>query len=318
MIQVDFFWAYAFGATFAFAACRQIREETCKWYESKYFTWTVFYLAIFFAPSGVWLLKNHTSWETMQLWNTYEEIPTLLVLIFSITNVLDGIIAYYVCYRLIKKGNYYYAGQQVILGYFIMFFILAHGWDGWGYDRFFYDRAMVTGNLAWTAGVGNAVSWLTSSVALTLIVMGILILPPMFYFAVKWMREGALKDDSIPNDKVKSPIALTLLLLVSALGIALGLAVGATLVCKFFTWITGGNLIILGHEWSVFGMLIGLPVFIVPVFFFLIRKGIIFEEDEDGNMIKIPAYKTIGAKIFRIIIIEEPAVKPKVKAIKDK
>ncbi len=174
MIQVDFFWAYAFGATFAFAACRQIKEETCKWYESKYFTWTVFYLAIFFAPSGVWLLKNHTSWETMQLFNTYQDVPTIWVLIFTVTNVLDGIIAYYVCYKFIKKRNYYYAGLQVILGYFIMFFILAHGWDGWGFDRFFYDRAM-NSDIAWTAGSGNAITWLTSSVAITLYVMCILI-----------------------------------------------------------------------------------------------------------------------------------------------
>jgi len=288
MIQVDFFWAYAFGATFAFAACRQIKEETCKWYESKYFTWTVFYLAIFFAPSGVWLLQNHTSWETMQVWDSYYDIPPLLVLIFSITNVLDGIIAYYVCYKLIKKGNYYYAGLQVILGYFIMFFILAHGWDGWGFDRFFYDQTM-NNNIAWSAGLGDIFTWVTSSVAITLYVMGILILPPMFYFSVKWLREGTLKDDSVPKEKVKSPILLTMLLLVSALGIALGLAIGATLVCKFFTSITGGNLIIEGQEWSILGMVIGLPVFIIPVFYFLMRRG------------------TIGEKFFQIIIISEPA-----------
>ncbi len=102
------------------------------------------------------------------------------------------------------------------------------------------------------------------------------------------MREGALKDDSVPNDKVKSPIVLTIVLLVSALGIALGLAVGATFVCKFFTWITGGNQVLLGHQWSVVGILIGLPVFIAPVFYFLMRRG------------------TIGHKFFKIIIIEEP------------
>lgn len=296
MIQVDFFWAYAFGATFAFAACRQIKEETIKWYESKYFTWTMFYLAIFFAPSGVWLLQNHTSWETMQFWNSYYDIPPLLVLIFSITNVLDGLIAYKVCHYFIKKGNYYYAGLQVILGYFIMFFILAHGWDGWGFDRFFYDRHM-NNEIAWTAGSGDVLSFLTTSIGITLLTMGVFILPPMFYFTVKWMREGALKDDSIPNDKVKSPMALTIILLVTALGIALGLAVGATLVCKLFTALTGGNQVILGEPWSLVGMLIGLPVFIIPVFYFLMRRG------------------SIGHKFMKIVIFEDPIdqaiVKPK-------
>ncbi len=223
----------------------------------------------------------------MQVWNSYNDIPPILVLIFSITNVLDGVIAYYVCYKFIKKDNYYYAGLQVILGYFIMFFILAHGWDGTGYDRFFYDRAM-NNDVAWTAGAGDVFAFVTSSVCITLVIMGILILPPMLYFTIKWLREGALKDDSIPNDKVKSPMILMILLLVSVLGIALGLAVGATIVCKFFTWITGGNIEILNNEWSILGVLIGLPAFIIPVFYFLMRRG------------------TIGAKFFKLIIIEEP------------
>ena len=272
MIQVDFFWAYAFGATFAFAASRQIKEETCKWYESKYFTWTIFYLAIFFAPSGVWLLKEHTSWETMQLFNTYQDIPTLWVLIFTITNVLDGVIAYYVCHRFIKKGNYFGAASQIIIGYFIMFFILAHGWDGWGFDRFFYDRA-VNNDVAWSQGSGDVFQFVTSTVAITLYVMGILILPPMFYFSVKWLREGMEKDDAVPNEKIPSPLILVMLMLLAALGLALGLAVGATLVCKFFTWITGGNQVVFGAEWSILGMVIGLPVFLVPMWFFVLRRG---------------------------------------------
>ena len=287
MIQVDFFWAYAFGATFAFAACRQIKEETCKWYESKYFTWTIFYLAIFFAPSGVWLLKEHTSWETMQLFNTYQDIPTLWVLIFTITNVLDGVIAYYVCHRFIKKGNYFGAASQVIIGYFIMFFILAHGWDGWGFDRFFYDRA-VNNDVAWTPRSGDVFQFMTSTVAITLYVMGILILPPMFYFSVKWLREGLDADDAVPGEKIPSPLAVIVLMLLAALGLALGLAVGATLVCKFFTWITGGNQAILGAEWSLLGMVIGLPVFLLPVWYFVLRRG------------------KIAHKFAMLLIIEEP------------
>ena len=62
--------------------------------------------------------------------------------------------------------------------YFGMFFILVYGWDGLGYDRFFYDRDMVAGSPAWTPGVGTGgtilgtaeAAWhfITSSVALTL------------------------------------------------------------------------------------------------------------------------------------------------------
>jgi len=221
----------------------------------------------------VWLLKVHTSWETMQLFNAYDDIPALWVLIFAITNVLDGIIAYYICHRMIKRGNFFGAAMQVILGYFIMFFILAHGWDGWGYDRFFYDRnAIANGGAAWTPGSGDVFTFITAPVAITLYVMGIIILPPMFYFSIKWLREGLEADESVPKDKILSPAMLTILFLFTALGIALGLAIGATLVCKLFTFITGGNQVILGAEWSIIGMLIGLPVFTVPMWLFILKR----------------------------------------------
>lgn len=287
MIQVDFFWAYAFGATFAMAACRQIQKEECKWYESKYFTWTLFYLCIFFAPSGVWLLHAVTSWETMQVYNNINDIPTLIVLIFTLTNVLDGVLAYYICHRFIKKGNYYYATMQVILGYFIMFFILAHGWDGWGFDRFFYDRS-VNNDVAWTAGSGDVFQFITSNVAITLYTMGVLILPPMFYFSIKWIREGLNAADNIPKEKIPSTSKIMILMLVGVFGMGLGGAVIATYICKFFTWITGGNQMINGYEFSIIGMLIGLPVFVIPTIFLIVKRD------------------RIGQKFTMLILVEEP------------
>ncbi|MFX0071717.1 MAG: hypothetical protein ACFFAO_11570 [Candidatus Hermodarchaeota archaeon] len=49
----------------------------------------------------------------MLLFNSYDDIPTIWVLAFAVTNVLDGILAYYVCHRMIKKGNYFGVEIQV-------------------------------------------------------------------------------------------------------------------------------------------------------------------------------------------------------------
>lgn len=56
MIQVDVFWVYAIGAMFGFSAYNQIKNGERKWYESKYFLFTVFYFAIFFVPTATYLL----------------------------------------------------------------------------------------------------------------------------------------------------------------------------------------------------------------------------------------------------------------------
>lgn len=291
MIEVDFFWAYGIGATFAFAAARQIHKEECKWYESKYFTFTVFYLACFFAPSGIYLLWNHVSWETMQVWNAHSDIPALLVVIFAVTNVTDGILAYYICHKCIKKGNYLGAGMQVLIGYFIMFFILSHGWDGTGFSRFFYDRDMYPGSPAWEVGSGDALVFLTSSVGITLYTMGVLILPPMFYFFYKWLSEGIREDESILDEKIPSFAKTSVLMLASVFVVALGFAVVAKFVCDFFTLITGGPQIINGYPFSILGMAIGLPVLLIPSYFFVMRRG------------------KIGYKFYQLFFIEEPIAK---------
>ena len=67
MVEVDVFWAYGIGAGFAAAATHQIaRAERDavgpsgwpRWF-TPYFTVTVLYCAMLFAPSGVYLLWKH-------------------------------------------------------------------------------------------------------------------------------------------------------------------------------------------------------------------------------------------------------------------
>ncbi len=89
MVQVDVFWAYAYGAGFSIAAFRQLKKITEEaavqggntgnvrkkdenparknkmLFENKYFVQALLYIAILFVPSGAYLLWNFPSWETM-------------------------------------------------------------------------------------------------------------------------------------------------------------------------------------------------------------------------------------------------------------
>ena len=69
MVEVDVFWAYGFGASLALGAGRQLAKKA-KPFESRYFVWTVLFLALCWAPTGMLLLIRHPSWETMQAADT--------------------------------------------------------------------------------------------------------------------------------------------------------------------------------------------------------------------------------------------------------
>lgn len=197
MVQVDVFWGYGWGASMAVAAGRRLARHKTPW-ESKYHVDTILFLALSWAPTGLLLLIQHPSWETMQAARDFAHIPAWLTLLFGITNVTQGLLGFWVGRWLIGKEKIDWAHLNWIFGYFGMFFILLYGWDGLGYDRFLYDRDMLPGSPAWTPGVGTAAGvlpaighFLTSSVAITLYIDGVWLLPPFFYLFSKWLRENA-------------------------------------------------------------------------------------------------------------------------------
>jgi hypothetical protein len=191
MVQVDVFWSYAIGASFAAASGRQLRniEDT---FQNEYFTKTLLYLAILFAPSGMVLLWAFTGWETMYYWGKAGRLlPAWIVPVFCITNITQGILGFYVAHRFIKAGKFYLAHLQWVLGYLAMFFILVHGWDGLGWRRFFtYTPHQTAEVLDMGFGPWIAIKWLVSPVALTLYAMGVIMLPVMFRWIGKWAMEG--------------------------------------------------------------------------------------------------------------------------------
>lgn len=261
MVQVDVFWSFALGAGFAAAASRQIKAkmdiDEFDILENKYFTKSLLFLSILFAPSGVLLLWGHTSWETMHFWNTHESLSKWIVVLFAITNVTQGVLGFWVASLFIRQGKYYEACLLMMVGYFLMFFILVHGWDGLGYRRFFTD----TGE-QWLAGNDElglwlALKWLfTAKVAYSLYVLGIALVPLLLYMTSSWIKEG-YEIGEVDRERASRltlwDISKELLILI--FGCSLGLAIMASLLIHILGWI------------------IGTIVFAILGFVFLVRRG---------------------------------------------
>lgn len=272
MVQVDVFWAYGLGAGFAMAASRQIKKiqsstdgtnpaslkdaktknpaEKIPFWKTTYFLINVLFLSLVFGPSGLYLVWQFTNWETMQALD--KSMPGWLVTLFGFTNVSQGILAFWVVWKLLEKSKAFLGFLHVMLGYFGMFFILVHGWDGEGYKRFFSaTREEYLTNWTWN----TALSWLTSDVAITLYVMGIVMIPIMISIMSSWLEEGLELQGVSLGQEVKegkgSPVQRILFFLGSVFIGALGLAIVCSLLIHALGWIFGtvlslGVLYILG------------------------------------------------------------------------
>jgi hypothetical protein len=206
MVQVDVFWSYGLGSTLAVSASRRLlqqRRARLSRFADPQLMKTLLFLALIFAPSGLYLVWNFPSWETMHAGD--RDMPAWLVTAFAVTNVTQGLLGWFVVGRLIERGRSYLAYLQIVAAYFGMFFILVHGWDGTGYQRFFSPTR--SDFLNWH---GDWSSWLTSDVALTLYVMGIVLIPTLLLLVARW----------------HSPAAAGLML-VTVFGAGLGLAIAA-------------------------------------------------------------------------------------------
>jgi hypothetical protein len=244
MVQVDVFWSYGIGASMALAAGRQLKarreiaraerergvetdrlpgdppDRSSLW-RNPFFLGTVLYAALLFAPSGAYLLWEFPDWETMQA--TDQDIVSWLVVLFAVTNVTQAMLGFWVVERLIERGRPYAAYLQVVGAYFGMFFILVHGWDGEGYQRFFSpDKA---GYLSWD---GDWSAWLTSDVAITLLVMGAVIVPVLLGIVARWTLQGY--ELAEPGTRRLGAAGIVVVHLATVFGAGLGLAVVASLL----------------------------------------------------------------------------------------
>ncbi|MGW7365167.1 hypothetical protein ACWGI8_17430 [Streptomyces sp. NPDC054841] len=246
MVQVDVFWSYGIGASFATAAAYRLRSRPTaprrrafRW-SDPYLMGTVLYCSILFAPSGAWLLWGFPDWETMQVARSHGALPAWLVALFAATNVSQGVLGYWVAARLIAVGRVYAAFLQAGAGYFGMFFILVHGWDGRGYQRFFSaDRETFA---AWpeNPSAGEALSrvgdWLASPVAVTLYGMGAVLVPVMLGAMVSWLRSGE-RDPA--GGTAPGHVRILIAVLGAVFGVALGSAVASSVLVHLLGWWLG-------------------------------------------------------------------------------
>lgn len=256
MVQVDVFWAYGLGAGYAVAAARQIqklqkgestpgslatikKEEKVSFWKNTYFISNLLYLSLLFAPSGLYLVWHFTSWETMHAGD--KGMPGWLVALFGLTNISQGILGYWVVWTLLKAGKNFLAYLQVPIGYFGMFFLLVHGWDGTGYQRFFSPTAAdFQNNWTWE----TALRWLYSDVALTLYAMGFILIPVLIASLLKIEKEGWSIGGSEGLAVKQSPsgLASVIAFLATVFVGALGFAIVSSLILHQTGWILGSIL----------------------------------------------------------------------------
>lgn len=263
MVQVDVVWSYAFGASFAACASRQL-EKTDKPFNNKWYTFNLLFLSIFFAPSGIYLLWQFIQWETMQVARNFNDLPAWLVCGFAVTNVTQGILGYWVSYVFIKKKNFYGAHANWIWAWILFWFILVCGWDCTGYQRFLYD-ASVNGGVLWEPGnhMGITFFW-KSHVWWTLVGMAVFFTPMLAYGMIYFLNEGAVQDPTLSPDQIPHPITFTIFVFGTQWVVCLVLAVGAALIVMGLRDVTGSVLL---------GYLIGVPLFIVLAQLLLFRRG---------------------------------------------
>ncbi len=190
MVQVDVFWSYGLASGLALAGREQLRREATP-FDNRVFTGMLLWIALLFAPSGVYLLWAFPSWETMFVAPDHAAIPAWLVALFALTNVSQAVLGFYVTWRCLRAGRDRVAWLQTIGSHAAMLFVLVVGWDGTGIQRFTY-----TGTAADFA-TGVAYPWrafIGSPVFVALAVMGLVLVPSYAWLCRAFARMTSAKS----------------------------------------------------------------------------------------------------------------------------
>lgn len=239
MVQVDIVWSYAFGATFAAAATRQLKAEPAAFNNTVYTRLLVF-LGVFFAPSGLYLLWEFPSWETMQVATSKADIPSWLVVLFGVTNVTQGILGYWIGWRLSRSGDHDQAHLNWMLSWTLFWFVLVCGWDTSGWQRFLYDPALNQGE-PWSPGRHNGLQFFTGPVFRSLFVMGALFMP-MLRRGIFQPSYNLLVQKPGFSPGVRAYLRLVGLYLGTMFGLTLGMAIVAAMLVRWSVDLTGSML----------------------------------------------------------------------------
>jgi len=258
MVQVDVFWSYGIGAGFAVANTWQLeaqRSASKSAYEHTSFRDTLLYLGCLFVPSGAFLIWQFTSWETMHV-ATRDEIPGWLMAGFTLTNFTQGLLGFAVAAALVRRRQQYAAYLQWVLGYLAMFFILVHGWDGTGYMRFFSSTREELSGWSWA----TAQRWLGGDIARSLMIMGVVVVPVMFWLMVRDLTRGYRLSGEVRSEDAArlGRLGLAVSLLAALVVGALGAAILASAAIRYL------------------GPFLGIPAFAALVYVVGLRRGSVF------------------------------------------
>jgi hypothetical protein len=262
MVQVDIVWSYAFGATFAAAACRQLATES-KPFNNKHFAFLQTFLGVFFGPAGLFLLWQFPHWETMQVAQTHTDIPAWLVVVFGVTNVSQGILGFAVGYHLARRGRYYAAHANWMVAWTLFWFVLVSGWDTTGWQRFLYDPTMA-GGMPWAPGKHHGLAFFTSNVFQSLFIMGVFF-TPMLIYGISGINYLGLRSDPVLKGK-RLPRLIWLLIVGfgTMFGVTLAIAIGAALLVQQAVSFTGSMLM---------GYIFGVAASIVLGYLLVFKRG---------------------------------------------
>ncbi|MCE7004095.1 hypothetical protein LWC34_14815 [Kibdelosporangium philippinense] len=264
MVQVDVIWGYGFGSGLATAATYQLTKrrdggQDTMW-ASKYTTAMLLFIAVAFAPSGLWLLFSFPDWETMQVAHVLSDMPVWLLVAFGVTSITQGILGFAVTRWLVQRGKPYLGYLQSVFAYAGFFFVLVHGWDGRGYQRFFSEGYEVFATWPASPTFSDALSrigdWFSSPVALTLAVMTVILLPLVLWMTVSWLRDGQRTAVAAGQlDRERSVGALIGWYFVGTWVVGLITAITASVIIHFVGW------------W------IGVPITLALAYFGVFRTG---------------------------------------------
>lgn len=240
MVQVDVFWTYGLGASFAVAGHRQLRnlmrEPEGNPYHSKFFVGLLLFLLLLFVPSSVYMLWAFPSWHTMHV--GIDDIhPWMATALVTIT-VLCAMLGFWVATALIRGGRLYAAFLQWVAGYFLMFFMVAYGWDGTGYQRYFSITRADFLNWSWD----NARAWSASDVAVAVNVFTVLMVPLLFYLLSSWFKEGyaySHRDGARSTQSHPSRLSIAFWIALLIVGVALGAAIAISVLMQYVGVVLG-------------------------------------------------------------------------------
>ncbi|MFG2721476.1 hypothetical protein ACGFW5_24755 [Streptomyces sp. NPDC048416] len=235
MVEVDAFWAYAIGAGYALSTAEEVQAATGdvrrqRAVRERQLVATLLFMGSLFVPMGMCLAVRFPGWETMY---AVGALPPWGLGLFSAGVTVCAALGHQCAHRLLVGGRTWAAALQLVLAYIGMFFVLIHGWDGTGLHRLLAPKPQADFPRALLPSWQEITTWLRSPVALTLLVMGLVLMPALLLLNARAHTRGvrARLAPSAPRRRLPGLRAVSQILLV-VLGPCLALAIGAHLAIR--------------------------------------------------------------------------------------